>query len=404
MNTEGVKKNPLCVLILVHNIAWKGGAFYHGLGFARQLAEMGHEVSMMAISPHNRFRLEKSFVDGIHLIETPDLLFGRGRTGWDVWDTLRRILHLRSMQFDVIHTVDTRPAVVIPALFARFWKGGVFIADWTDWWGRGGATDERPGWLIKTFIGPLELIFEEGPRPWADGTIAISKALYERARGLGISEDTMIYLYPGCDTNRITSVSKDEARKHLNIDSEELRIGYLGNAYQRDADLLYAATRKVRGTIPNCTLVMIGSTNAQMPQEAIDAGWLKRTGQIPFDEVIQQLGACDVLVLPLNDTVANRGRWPSKINDYLAAGRPIITNAVGDIANIFKQAKIGYLTEPNAEDFADKIQTLLLNPDEGKNMGINARKLAETEFAWLNIGRQLEDFYYKIISKKQSPK
>src|SRR5690606_16831372 len=101
-------------------------------------------------------------------------------------DTARRTMWIRRHRFDVIHTVDTRPAVSLPAMLGRNASGAAWVADWTDWWGRGGATEEREGWLVKTFIGPLEQFFEEKPRPKADGTIVISRVLGKRAESLGI--------------------------------------------------------------------------------------------------------------------------------------------------------------------------------------------------------------------------
>ena len=140
-------------------------------------------------------------------MESPDLLPGMGRSGWDPWDTLRRTLWLRQQRFDIIHTVDTRPAVCLPALFARRKAGAKWIADWTDWWGRGGATEERKNKLANTIMGPLEQLFEEKPRPYADGTVVISRALGARAEGLGIPARPSCTCRPGpilrtCDTRR----------------------------------------------------------------------------------------------------------------------------------------------------------------------------------------------------------
>lgn len=59
------------------------------------------------------------------------------------------------------------------------------------------------------------------------------------------------------------------------------------------------------------------------------------TGFIPYDLFPLYMSASDIFLLPYPDTLYNWGRWPSKISDYLAIGRPIITNPVGDIRNLF---------------------------------------------------------------------
>ena len=146
----------LRILFIVHNPTRKGGAYYRGLNLGAPLARRGHDVTLMAIHPSSRLRLVERELDGVKLVETPDLLWGVGRTGWDPWNTFRRTQWIRRHQFDVIHTVDTRPAVSLPAMAGPQGSGAVWVADWTDWWGRGGATSERDGWLVETLIGPLE--------------------------------------------------------------------------------------------------------------------------------------------------------------------------------------------------------------------------------------------------------
>ncbi|KAA3605794.1 MAG: glycosyltransferase WbuB [Planctomycetota bacterium] len=390
---------PLRILILVHNMAYKGGAFYHGLGFAKTLAKFGHQVTLLSIHAKNKMKFEVVEKDGIRMVNSPDLLWGMGRTGWCPWDTMRRMSFFRGETFDILHTVDTRPAVVLPALYLRKKTGGRFIADWTDWWARGGATSERKGWAVKNLVGPLEKWFEEKPKNWADGLIAISQALYQRAKEQGISDDIMCYLPPGSDTEDVPVFDKAQARADLKLDPDRPILGYLGNIYQRDADLLFATLRKVAEKKPDTQLVMIGHAKIEVPQDLADGPNLLRTGRVPFPDMVKFLGACDVLTLPLNDTVANRGRWPSKINDYMAAGRPIVANAIGDLTMLFQQAEIGHLAAPEPGEFADRVLDLLNDPQAQQRMGNNARKLAETEHSWEAATERLVNFYHKILNK-----
>ena len=174
------------LLFICHNQTRKGGAYYRALNLGVPLARRGHDVTLMSIHPSERFGIVERELDGLKVVESPDLLWGPGRTGWDPWDTLKRTLWIRKRKFDVIHTVDTRPAVSMPALLSRRASGAAWVADWTDWWGRGGATTEREGRLVNMLIGPLEQLFEEKPRPHADGTVVISHALGKRAEGLGV--------------------------------------------------------------------------------------------------------------------------------------------------------------------------------------------------------------------------
>ena len=56
---------------------------------------------------------EKVVDGGLRMVETPDLLFGMGRSGWDPWDTLNRMDYIRRGEWDIVHGFDSRPAVVL---------------------------------------------------------------------------------------------------------------------------------------------------------------------------------------------------------------------------------------------------------------------------------------------------
>jgi len=386
----------LKILYIVHNQTRKGGAYYRGLNMGVPLARRGHDITLMTIHPTGRWHMVERELDGVKLVESPDLLWGVGRTGWDPWDTLRRTLWIRQRKFDIIHTVDTRPAVSLPALFGRKSSGAAWIADWTDWWGRGGATTERDGWLVRTLIGPLEQFFEEKPRPHADGTVVISHALGRRAESLGIDAKEILYLPPGADRDSIRDTPRKTARARFDLDPDGKYIGYLGNIYQRDADLLFDTLQRLEAT--DTQLIMVGDPGCKV-HDAVDNRVIV-TGRLPFEDMLDYLSACDVLALPLSDTIANRGRWPSKMNEYVAVGRPTVACDVGDVANLLRENAIGLLVKPEPVDFAARLDELLGDPATAEAMGDRAREIAHTTYSQEAIADKLEKYYCKIIAAR----
>src|SRR4030095_12941543 len=99
------------VLILNHNVRGRGG-YVRGFQLGRELVRRGHSVTLVTTSASARYGFASGVTDGVEVIEAPDLLIGRGRTGWDPWNTLRRMLKLRDRSFDIVHAFDCRPAVV----------------------------------------------------------------------------------------------------------------------------------------------------------------------------------------------------------------------------------------------------------------------------------------------------
>lgn len=385
--------NGLDVLIVVHNPTRQGGAYFRARGLARPLTRRGHRVTVMAIHPKDRLKLTVRELDGFALVETPDLLPGIGRSGWDPWDTLRRTLWIRQHHFDIIHTIDTRPAVCIPALMSRRASGAKWVADWTDWWGRGGAATERDSRLISAILGPIEQFFEERPRLRADGTVVISEALSLRAEGLGIPRSEQLRLPPGADPDDIRDLTSKEARTQLGLSDDEPLLGYLGNIYPRDAELLFDAMRRLRNP---ARLLMIGEPGVTVPDDLRDR--VEILGRVPFQQMLTSLCACNVAVLPLTDSIANRGRWPSKINEYVAVGRPTVACAVGDIAELIEDNCIGLLSAPEPSEFAARIDQLLDDELTSTAMGDRARELARTSYSQDAVAERLEAYYHQILS------
>ena len=93
------------ILIIILNQVGKG-TWQRTSYFGLHLVKRGHQVTLMAMSPNARWRLCERDMNGVRLVETPDLLTGSLRSGWDLYDTLRRTLWLRRHSFDIVHAVE----------------------------------------------------------------------------------------------------------------------------------------------------------------------------------------------------------------------------------------------------------------------------------------------------------
>jgi len=109
------------------------------------------------------------------------------------------------------------------------------------------------------------------------------------------------------------------------------------------------------------------------------------------------LAAADVLLMPYSNKLCNVGRGPIKLGDYLASGRPIVTNPVGDLKTMFEAARIGLLSKDTPEDFAEKVGDLIDDPSLADELGANARRVAEEKYSWELLSEQLEEYYKKVI-------
>ncbi len=384
------------VLMLVFNRIHQG-TYWRAYHLARHLVQRGHQVSLIATSRHLRFGVRSYAQDQLTLVEAPDLFQGSLRSGWDPWNTWNRIHWLDDRPFDIVHAFEGRPTVIYPARYAARRQNAPLVMDWCDWFGKGGSVEERPNPVVRAILRPVETYFEEHFRPLADGNTVICSTLQEKAVGLGVPASNLLLLPNGADTERFRPLSRQEARSQTGLPADAFVIGYVGTIFGRDAQLLAQAFDLISGRLPQARLLIAGycpldiAAMVQQPQRVIQTGYLSE------EKLNQTLSSSDIFWLPLSDSNANRGRFPLKLTDYLAVGRPVIATAVGDIPKIFGDKPIGMLSNPSAASIADQTMQLYARPELRSEMGQNARHLAETKYYWGHLSERLESFYTQIL-------
>ncbi len=122
-----------------------------------------------------------------------------------------------------------------------------------------------------------------------------------------------------------------------------------------------------------------------------------QTGRLDEKALNLYLACADVFWLPLEDSNANRGRFPLKLTDYLAVGRPIVATAVGDVATLLGEETAGLVSLPEPQAFAVQTLRLFNEPVLREAMGRNGRLLAEGRLNWENLAEELERFYLRVM-------
>lgn len=383
-------------MFLCHNVNGSGGTFVRAMELAKQVTTAGHGVTLVTTSRHARVRWEDQRVEGVRVLAAPAAVSGRFRSGWDGVDLASRVWRVLLSdlgQVDVLHAFDTRPTVILPALLARRRARAQLVVDWADWWGRGGTIEERPtGTAVRVVARVVETFFEEAFRTRADATTTISSALAARAESLGVPRHTIHRLPQGCDTQSIVPLPLREARARCGLPQDVPIVGYMGAMFQRDASLLLEAFSRLRQQVPDAQLMLVGKPGLRLPE--VDG--LLPVGFVPRELLSTHLGACNLFLLPMVNSIANRGRWPSRLNDYLAAGRPVVATPVGDVPELFTRYQVGALGWVEDDTFVEACVELLTDSHRSGRLGENARRVAETELDWSVVGRQLLSLYEDV--------
>jgi glycosyltransferase involved in cell wall biosynthesis len=157
-------------------------------------------------------------------------------------------------------------------------------------------------------------------------------------------------------------------------------------------DLLFASARVVAAARPDVRFVLAGGRPDQIDQARAAAraqGVAEHVvfaGQRPAEEIPEFLDAADVLVSPRSHGT----NTPLKIYQYLRSGRPIVATRLITHTQVLDD-EVAFLTPATAEGFAEGILAALADPAKAREVGAQAKRLAETKYsyeAYLNRTRQ----------------
>lgn len=389
-------KQNVQLLYLLFNRTGKG-TYWRGLYFAKELAKYNYDVTLVAVSPNHKNGVREQKLGNITLVEMPDLF---PSSGYDLWDTLNRTVWLRKRQFDIVHAFETRPVNIIPALFTQKGNSPLLFTDWCDWFGRGGSVEQRKNPILRNLLRPVETYFEENFRAKADGTTVINHVLEQKAVALGIPAGKILHLPNGANVTEIKPQDKTTARNRLGLPNNAPILAYTGAIFLEDAQLMADAFKKVYLAHPQAKLLIIGYNNIEIEQLIPEATQnIIRTGPVSFNDLTDYIAAADIGWLPLKNNGANQGRFPMKLFDFMAAGRPVVATDVADIGSLVRDKHVGLVSSDNPDAFTQATLRLIEDKDMQFEMGQNGRFVAENEFAWPVVTSQLEAFYQKILNE-----
>ncbi len=388
------------ILYICYNPPWQGGGtFYRAFGFAKALVQRGHEVTLLTTSVAEKWQWQFEVDNGVRLVLSPSVTSGSLRSGYDYIEAANRILWLRGQKaFDLVHGFECRPNVIYPALFAEK-QGAALFLDWCDWFGRGGSVENRPN-PQRALLRPLETYYEEHFRNRAIGTTVINEPLRQRALGLGIEDRSIMWLPNGAEVDKFQPKPRSQARQALNLASDNQLIGHLGQASPDDAKLIAESFEQLSHQLPNVKLVLIGNHKTDIAAYFAQKGNIIETGFVSDSELNDWMAACDLMWLPLCDTITNRGRWPMKLSDYMAAGRATVSTNIGDWSRFFEgDAAVGLLSGDDSAEIAQATVILLTNSDLRSTFEKNARHTVEKQLALSLVAKDLEQFYGECVAK-----
>ena len=111
---------------------------------------------------------------------------------------------------------------------------------------------------------------------------------------------------------------------------------------------------------------------------------------VPWTEAseVDNIRACDVGIMPLQDSLWERGKCGYKLIQYMACGLPVVASSVGVNPEIVRNDENGFLASTSDEWLAH-LHTLLSDPALRMQMGQEGRRRVEAEYCIQQTGPKM---------------
>lgn len=315
---------------------------------------------------------------------------------------LARLIEKAPVPDVIVSAMPTIEASLVMTEFAR--RHGVpIIIDVRDEW-----PEDYVRWLPKPLrpLGRLALAgkFRDLRRVCAGATSLTSVTLQQQRYGLrhagrGVRATDAVF-YTGA---RRASFPVDQvatrvrAWRDRGIRPEHFVCVFTGTmSPSRPMEATIDAVRRLASRIP-IRLILAGKgdreasyrARAEGCPEIIFAGWVDAVEMAALGEI------ADALLAPYSQEYGFS--MPTKIFDYMASGRPLVSSCPGEAAELIAREAVGVqIDQDDAADIEAALLRLFENPHERSAMGTRARRVFEREFALENILERYADHIEQI--------
>ncbi len=339
---------------------------------AVELAARGHEVEVLTGmpnypegKPYEGYRhwwpqRHESYHDGIKVHRVPLFLRRQGR-GWQLALNYLSFVfsasffapwYFRKQSFDVVFVFEPSPFTVgIPATLMRKLKRAPMLFWVQDLWPESVAAvgHVRSAWALGVIARMVRWIYRR-----CDRVLVQSEAFVDLAVRSG-ADISRIRYFPNWaeDFYRPIETLAGSGSKVPEM-ADGLRVMFAGNLGEAQSlETILDAADRLRDRPVNWIIVGGGRRRAWMEEEASRMGLeecLTFVGSFPAEEMPDLFAQADVLLVTLKKDETFARTVPSKIQSYMACGKPIAAAIDGEGARILNEAGCGLTTD--AEDGA----------------------------------------------------
>lgn len=372
---------------------------FKGLTFAKELKRQGFEVEVVTGFPnypggkvYSGYHIkwfQREVLDGIIINRVP-LYPSHDRSA------VRRIMNYVSFAFtsliyiifftrrvDVIYAYHPPLTIGFVAAIYKLIRRNRMVLDVQDLWP---DTLRATGMIKNKYVLSVidkiaKLIYRV-----SDKIVVLSEGFNNRLVNRGVPQEKVEIIKNWADEDKLNLTTEV---KHFSInDSRYFNILFAGNIGKAQAlDSIIDAAEILVSRNSSVLFIFLGrGLEVENLKEIVKSRNLNNVLFLPaveMEKVGEFLRAADALLVHLRDDELFEITIPSKVQAYMAIGKPILMAAKGDAANLVYKAKCGVIAEPeNPVSLANAALKLkLMTKDELQIMGGNGKEYYSRELS-----------------------
>lgn len=383
-----------------------GGYATRGHGLAVALTELGYNV-VCASRPGYPFDIpgdhegkilpSEDVIDGLRYLR----IFDPSRKGLSAVDYMlaaseKIVDFLKEHRIEVVVAASNH-LNAIPAAIAAKQVGIPFIYEVRGFWEITRLSREPDFKNTRLYVTQIEN--EKLAATYADEVFTLTSPMRDELIRRGVSQNKITILPNSCDPKKFSPRGRDgDLATKLGIPDDVPVIGYIGSFVQYEGldNLAQACALLVKENI-DFRLLLVGNENAsgsergpitaEILRVAEEEGLTEKLimpGRVPHEQVEAYYSLIDIAPFPRKPQPVTEMVSPMKPLEALAMQKAILVSSVQALREMVIENKTGLVFDKgNVKDLAEKLKTLINNPELRERLGVNGRIWVEEQRTWV---------------------
>ncbi len=396
--------------LLTQDIHSPSGVRFFAL--AAGLVRLGHQVTILALHPDFSSLTSKAFDQaGVHIRYVAQMhvrkqggqktYFRPWELAWVLlWATLALTWAALHCSADVFYIGKPHPMNSIAGCVAHLWFRCSLWLDCDDY-------EQGSGHFQSKLQQQMVAFFETHVPHWATAVTTNTFFMQSKLMEWGIPRENILVLPNGVEETRfpahLPEQEIEDCRRGLGV-ADSPTLAFIGSLslVNHPVNLLLEAFAKVIQDIPEAVLLLVGSgEDAAVIEAKVEnlklTERVRMVGRVPPDVVARYYHAAQLIVDPVYDDDAARGRCPLKLFESWQCGVPFVTGKVGDRAILAGNPSAAWLVEPGSvEALTQGILRVMADPILAGQLAAQGRERVRS-FYWASLAQALDQFLRRVV-------